>query len=142
MTRKYEGKDDTEWEAVGDTAQEGAPSAADKLSELKERYLSRLAENRAELVAVRNSYAAAEPERAAELLAEIRTIAHRLAGSGATFGFPKVSSAASTLDELSCECLAAPRDGPSPEILSLSEILLQTMEDALVNASRGTLPPA
>ncbi len=74
---------------------------------------------------------------------ELQLIAHRLAGSGGTFGFPEVSRLGAALDVALGEAIA-PGEPPSPEImLSLAQKvdgLAGVVRDALVSAPAGSEP--
>lgn len=59
-----------------------------------ERFKSRLSQNRERLAQLESAIA---PD-AADVLAEIRSIAHRLAGSAGTFGFAHLGASAMRLD--------------------------------------------
>ena len=66
------------------------------LGELRERYRQRIAEQLPQLRELATALAA-DPQ--APELAQLREVAHRLKGSGATYGFPAISAAAGRLEE-------------------------------------------
>jgi len=59
--------------------------------------------------------------------ATLRTIAHRLAGAGAVFGYPAISRAASAVDEAE----------PGAELASLVDGLLAAIDDAVADIPPG-----
>ncbi len=71
----------------------------------------------------------------AELLNELRSGFHLFAGSGATYGFPRVTELGREGEQL---CLAAKKRGVAlPESLKIWETLLADVDDAISNALRS-----
>jgi len=65
---------------------------------LRQKYKARLVERRAELRGLAEKMKAA-PQEARALLEELSAIAHKLAGSGETYGFPALSEAARRVED-------------------------------------------
>ena len=78
----------------------------DDLEELHRRYRRKLRSRTERLDELLTKIAS---ERPADCLQEIRWIAHKLAGSGAMFGFPKVSTICAELEVMALELLANER---------------------------------
>ena len=97
---------------------------------------------------LRAEYLAAAPERVAELwtayagvqngsgeaLEGLHTLAHRLAGSGGSYGFPDITARARDAGQI-CRLLIASRAPPSPDELEPLRLALQGIADAFHNAS-------
>ena len=76
-------------------------TAEDKLAALRASYAARLLENLEEMDAAARSLAAdTSLEETRSVLAFLNTLAHRITGSGATFGFPGISKRAYELERL------------------------------------------
>ncbi|UUZ72448.1 Hpt domain-containing protein [Polaromonas sp. P1(28)-8] len=63
--------------------------------------------------------------------------AHKLTGSGGTFGFPQISAAASSLEQVLTRCQDAGL-APGPEDAGLLDTGLQALQAALALAQAGT----
>ena len=83
------------------------PSAPSTMEALRTRYVQRLAARRGELHAFAAAFTAGRDIDDEEL----RYLAHNLAGSGATYGFPEISTLAGDLEDL----LAVPETGANWE---------------------------
>jgi len=70
----------------------------DKLAILKQSYLSHLPTRLAEVEQAANLAAGQAPESVRTSLETVASLAHKLAGSGATFGFPDVSATARAIE--------------------------------------------
>lgn len=86
----------------------------ERMQQLRKRYAGRAAEDGEALASA----------RASEEWAEVRRIAHGLAGTGAVFGFPKVSATAEQLEE------GVDRELPVAELHKLADALAACLSEA------------
>ena len=70
-----------------------------------------------------------------ERVVELQTIAHRLAGSGGTFGFPEVSHVARAVDEALTQALTNEKEHMPPEVMVNLELLLTDLQRVLAEVA-------
>lgn len=107
------------------------PSAPGTMEALRTRYVQRLAARRGELHAFAAAFTAGTDIDDEEL----RYLAHNLAGSGATYGFPEISTLAGDLEDL----LALPETGANRETKA---DLIWRLVEACDNVLAEHAPPA
>lgn len=107
------------------------PSAPGTMEALRTRYVQRLAARRGELHAFAAAFTAGRDIDDEEL----RYLAHNLAGSGATYGFPEISTLAGDLEDL----LALPETGANRETKA---DLIWRLVEACDNVLAEHAPPA
>ena len=101
----------------------------DAMDALRERYIADLTEQESQFRQAMKSLR--ENDLETELRDSLRARAHKLAGNGATYGFPDISRAAAAL-----EAVLEPEATPSPDVLMF---LLGELVDAMV-AAHTTAP--
>ena len=70
-----------------------------------------------------------------ERVVELQTIAHRLAGSGGTFGFPEVSHVARAVDVALTQALTNEKEHMPPEVMVNLELLLTDLQRVLAEVA-------
>ncbi len=109
----------------------------DKLALLKKSYLNQLPEK---LVEIERAAVGAEyPDRAS--IETVKGLAHKLVGSGATFGYPVISDAARIIEN-KCSAILQEQDSPGDPGINFAKTLIEGMKEAVeIALSGGSAPP-
>ncbi len=105
----------------------------DRLAELRVRFLGRAAGDSVALIEFASDLARSAP--GAPSHAEIRQIAHRLAGAGGTFGFASLSACATKLEALVTDL------PDSAELADVCRMLIQEIIHASKQGGHTNGPP-
>ncbi len=108
-------------------------SIGDKLKDLQQQFVSRLA---VEIDMVQTQWKSVNLNSQTSDLADLIKILHRLAGSGATFGYPGVSDNARKAERLLKSC-----DNTNTEIVDVFKQVEKTLFDLSSAASLGSSKP-
>ena len=102
------------------------------MNELQLYYVGSLKERWAELGALRSKLADQGAGAPADdgAVDTVRKIAHRLKGTGASYGFPAISESAARVEE-AAEALQAPDGGEAGDLLETLDAFLVTLEEIL-----------
>ena len=82
-------------------------SMEEKLAALRAQYADKIDERVDELVEIVNRIVKATGDEQREIISEMKNATHKLAGSGATFGFPDVTTLARDMEH---KCIAIMED--------------------------------
>lgn len=111
----------------------------DKLALLRRMYLGQLPAKAAEISEAALLLDGASNGGVSAYLDKLEALSHKLAGSGATYGFPEISEAAKTL-EVSCStCLKDDLDDPE-QTVSVTRSLESALQDVIAGVVRDAEP--
>jgi len=105
------------------------PSMEEKLAQLQAQYALKIVERIDALQATFRGFVGGQGSARQDALHSIRDATHKLAGSGATFGFPEISVAARKIEQA---CVAAIETGSegSPDLVKHLEAMLEDLSKA------------
>lgn len=116
-------------------AETGDQNVRDRLQVLRQAYAKQLEGRMAESEAVAEKMrSASSPEEVRRALEELRAMAHRLAGSGATFGYSTLGEVASELEGL---CAGILSDDGRPCVTADHQAIKEIVDRLLLTAAAG-----
>lgn len=125
---------------MGDEPADMPDSMEEKLAQLRAQYALKIVQRVDELQALVQGLDGAEETMRADGLKQLRDAAHKLAGSGATFGFPDVTAFAREMEQT---CVQALKNGTGtngvtrfPEMTSNLGILCEKLRQAAKDQDR------
>ncbi|NQV48123.1 MAG: diguanylate cyclase [Rhodospirillaceae bacterium] len=105
----------------------------DKIALLKNIYLEQLPGRLAEIEQAFSISSSSEPDDARQSLKSLSALAHKLAGSGATFGFPKISETAKAFEN-GCEMILETGDLTTDRSINAVSGWMSSLRKSMENA--------
>lgn len=101
------------------------PSMEDKLADLRLQYAVKIHERVRELQKAIKKLEDVDEDARHKVLVDVRDITHKLAGSGATFGFPEVTTVARQMEHACVDYL----DGHGLGVIALEQLLIDASNE-------------